>query len=213
MATLAKGLAVLGTFDKAAADHDAVASGASDRTVSGDSATHLAHPDRAWICRAKRPAVLALIEHSQAGLCLSRDPELDRAGDAADAAAQRAVPRIVLGGDPRGNRNRLRRAHSGRTHYVGDARGGHAATRLPHLARAGAARFSRPRGNLAATDVVAARRLIRRRRSPTSRRCSTACRKIARKDFPLSTRNWNAACARSRYRSSTATAKRSQRSI
>ena len=67
MATLAKGLAVLGTFDKAAADDDVVAGGAGDRPVARDRAAHPAHAHRSSAMSSRtggssrcRPRILKL---------------------------------------------------------------------------------------------------------------------------------------------------------
>ena len=49
--------------------------------------------------------------------------------------------------------------------------------------------------------------------SPTCRRCSTGSAPTASRDFPLSTKNWSAGCARSPFRCSTAPARRSAPSI
>ena len=92
MATLAKGLAVLGTFDKArpamTLSQAAQATGLSRATARRilRTLTELGY------VAAERAAVLAFVRHSQAGLRLSRNAELDRAGFAADAAARRAIP-------------------------------------------------------------------------------------------------------------------------
>src|SRR6476646_9355664 len=75
-----------------AAGDDALAGGAGDRPVARDRKADPAHARRAWLRDAERAAVLAFVRHSQARLRISRDAELDRAGFAADAAAQRAIP-------------------------------------------------------------------------------------------------------------------------
>ena len=139
--------------------YDLVAGGASDRAFPRHRAAHSAHAGRARLCRAERTRVLAVLRHSQARLCLFGDTELDRAGDAADAAAERAVPRVVFGGDPGRNRDRLRRAFPGTAHHVGDACGRNAAAGILHVAGKDPARLSRRGGALAAVEVIVHRGL------------------------------------------------------
>ena len=157
--------------------------------------------------------ILAVAAHSRARLCLSLDAELDRPGDAADAGAQRAVRRILLGGDPAGQRDRLCRARAGAAHHVDGACGWQPAAGVSHLAGPRPARLSRRRRNLAPAEVAAHRSLYAVRPSPTCRRCSIASAPTARRDFPSSTKSSNADCARSPCRCSTAAARRSAPSI
>ena len=159
MTTLAKGLAVLGAFGRAAADHDPVGSGRGRRPVARDRAARAAHARRARLCRAGRPAVLAVAAHPRARLRLSVDAELDRPRAAADEGAERAARRILLGRDPAGQRHRLCRAHAGAPHHVGGAVGRQPAAGVPHRARARPARLSRRGRDLAAAEVAAHRGL------------------------------------------------------
>lgn len=78
----------VGLVRQATARHDLIAGRASHRCVAGDSSAHPPNADGARLCRARGAAVLAIFRHSEARLCLSCDPELDRAGRAADASAQ-----------------------------------------------------------------------------------------------------------------------------
>src|SRR5580700_9592409 len=74
-----------GLVRQAAAGDDAVASGARQRPFPRDGAENSPHAGRTGLRRAERTRILAVDRNPETRLCLSRDPELDRTGDAADA--------------------------------------------------------------------------------------------------------------------------------
>ena len=159
MATLAKGLAVLGSFDK------------QRPAMTLSQAAQATGLSRATARRILRTlAELGYVAQNGREFSLSSGIlKLGFAYLATQNWIEQATPlmrqlseqfhEFVLGGDPGGNRDRLRRAFSGAAHHVGDACGRHAAAGLPYLAGTDPARLSRRGGALAAADVAARRGL------------------------------------------------------
>ena len=159
MTTLAKGLAVAWRVRQRAAGHDVVAGGARGRPVAGNGAAHSAHADGARIRRTKRTAILTVVRHSQARLCLSRDPELDRACDALMRQLSEQFHEFCSAAILQGTEIVYVARVPARRIMSVDACGRHAAAGVSYRARAHSARLSRRSRAVAAAEVVAHRGL------------------------------------------------------